>query len=95
MRWHDHPDPKARRKKTASPWGTPHVSIGAGVHSNQVSEFNQLYKDHGITGAHHRPDGKLEENSRGQRAKVHKLRHIHDQDAGYGDYAGDHACELE
>lgn len=66
-----------------------HVSHAMGCHPSQAQEFTEIYRQHGITGAHHRPsDGKFVYDSRKSRAEVMKLRGMIDKDAGYSDYAG-------
>lgn len=68
----------------AKPW----KSLSAGVMKNQVQDFNDYYKQNGIAGAYHEPDGTLVCESRKARKDVGKLRGIHDNDAGYGDWGG-------
>lgn len=67
----------------------PLRSIGLGCHRTQVQEFNQMYAEAGISGAGHDPDGTCVLESRQARNKVLKLRNMRDNDAGYGDHAGD------
>lgn len=69
-------------------YSKPLQSLGAGCHPKQVTEFNQMLAGAGITGARHLPDGKCEFDSREARNQVLKLRNLRDNDAGYGDYAG-------
>ena len=72
MPWHD-----------SKPW----MSNSCGVGPSQVTEFNEIYKKSGITGAHHLPDGRLECTSRKARKDIMRLRGLFDKDAGYGDQA--------
>lgn len=65
-------------------------SLGLGCMRKQVAEFNAFYRDAGITGAHHDPDGTLVIESRQARNQVLALRNLRDNDAGYGDHAGRH-----
>lgn len=69
----------------------PLESQAIGVHRTQVKEFNEYYKKHGIVGAVHKPDGTLVMESRQARNEVLKLRGCRDNDAGYGDYAGENS----
>lgn len=68
--------------------GKPLESVGLSVHRTQATEFNKYYRDNGITGVHHKPNGDCVIESREQRNKVLALRGLRDQDAGYGDFAG-------
>ena len=68
----------------------PLESVGLSVHRNQVAEFNQMYADAKIVGAHHKADGTLVLESRQARNAVLKLRGARDNDACYGDYGGEH-----
>jgi hypothetical protein len=68
----------------------PLESQSIGVHRDQVAEFNAYYKENGIVGAGHKPDGTLVMESRQARNEVLKLRGCRDNDAGYGDYCGEH-----
>lgn len=67
----------------------PLRSLGLGCHRTQAREFNQYYRENGITGAHHDKDGVCVLESRQARNKVLKLRGLRDNDAGYGDWAGE------
>lgn len=69
----------------------PLESQAIGVHRSQVKEFNEYYKKNGIVGAVHKPDGTLVMESRQARNEVLKLRGCRDNDAGYGDYAGENS----
>lgn len=64
------------------------VSDAMAVHSNQVNEFNEMYKAAGVTGARHLPNGQLEYDSNHARNEVMKMRGLYDRDAGYGQWAG-------
>jgi len=66
----------------------PQESLALSVHRSQAAEFNKLYRDAGITSAHHKPDGTAVLESRQGRNQVLKLRKMRDNDAGYGDHAG-------
>ena len=66
----------------------PLESLGLAVHPDQVREFNEFYRKHGITSAYHKPDGTCVLEARQGRNQVLKLRDYRDQDACYGDYAG-------
>ena len=66
----------------------PLESVSSGCHPNQVQEFNQFYKQQGITGALHKKDGTCVFESRQARNQVLEARGMRDQDAGYGDWAG-------
>jgi hypothetical protein len=66
----------------------PLRSIGLGVHPSQVQEFNSWYRENGIAGAGHTPDGACILESRKARNEVLKLRGVRDNDAGYGDHSG-------
>jgi len=68
----------------------PLESVGLGVHRTQATEFNEMYRDAGISGAMHKEDGTLVLESRQARNKVLKLRGCRDNDAGYGDWGGEH-----
>ena len=68
----------------------PLESQSIGVHRTQVAEFNKMYKDAKISGAMHKEDGTLVLESRQARNEVLKLRGCRDNDAGYGDYCGEH-----
>lgn len=67
------------------PWN----SLGLSVHREQAAEFNALYKQRGITGAHHEANGDFVCTSKKARNQVLKARNTRDNDAGYGDYAGE------
>lgn len=73
--------------------GNPLVSNSLGVHPDQVEQFNRIYKERGIAGAFHRPDGMLELTSKTARNRVMEVRseasgeRCFDMDAGYGDRA--------
>lgn len=77
------------RINNATSQANPQSSIGLGVHRSQVAEFNQMYEDAGIVGAGHTEDGTLMLESRQARNKVLELRGCRDNDACYGDYAGE------
>ncbi len=66
----------------------PLESQGLSVHRSQADEFNEHYRKNGITGVHHEPNGDCVIESRGERNKVLALRGLRDNDAGYGDFAG-------
>ena len=66
----------------------PLESLGLSVHRTQAAEFNEYYRENGITGVHHKPNGDCVIESRGERNKVLALRGLRDNDAGYGDFAG-------
>ena len=68
----------------------PLESQSIGVHRSQVQEFNEMYRDAGIVGAMHKENGNLVMESRQARNEVLKLRGCRDNDAGYGDYCGEH-----
>lgn len=68
----------------------PLRSVGLGVHPSQVQEFNQMYREHGIVGASHDESGDCILESRKARNEVIKVRGCRDNDAGYGDYCGEH-----
>jgi hypothetical protein len=68
----------------------PMESQSIGVHRTQVKEFNEMYKKAGIVGAMHKENGNLVLESRKARNEVLKLRGCRDNDAGYGDYGGEH-----
>ncbi len=72
---------------------TPEESTSAGVHSGQVREFNEMYKQHGIAGAYHKPDGTCVFESNGARNAVLELRGLFDRDASYGQFAGNQSDE--
>jgi hypothetical protein len=63
----------------------PMVSMAAAVDPSQVAEYNDFYKQHGITGARHRPDGMLVLDSRSARKAMLRARGLRDNDGGYGD----------
>ena len=60
----------------------PLESQSIGVHRSQVQEFNEMYR--------HKENGNLVMESRKARNEVLKLRGCRDNDAGYGDYCGEH-----
>jgi hypothetical protein len=68
----------------ANPWVSEHL----GCHRTQVDEF-QKDIDH-IPGAYYTPDGKVVCESRQARNEVMKVRGVRDNDAGYGDWGGEH-----
>jgi hypothetical protein len=68
----------------------PLESVSVGVHRSQVAEFNKMYQEDGISGAYHKEDGTAVFESRQARNRVLKLRGCRDNDAGYGDYCGEH-----
>lgn len=61
------------------------VSVGAGVHPDQVAEFNAATRAAGLTGVEYLPNGDVRFDSRGQRAAELRRRGMHDRDGGYGD----------
>ncbi len=67
----------------------PLNSLGLSVHREQAAEFNALYKERGITGAHHEANGDCVITSKKARNQVLKARGMRDNDAGYGDHAGE------
>lgn len=70
-------------------YSTPLKSIALGVHSSQSNEFNEMYREHGILGAHHEPDGTCVLESNQARNAVMRLRGVYDRDAGYSQWAGE------
>ncbi len=76
------------RKEYSTRFGVAEKSIAAGCNSTQVADFNEFYKERGIVGARHLPDGTLEYDSQGSFNEVLKLRGLFNRDAGYGDWAG-------
>jgi hypothetical protein len=76
------------RKIYSTRFGVPEKSVAAGCHSNQVEDFNNYYRERGVVGARHLPDGTLEYESQGSFNKVLELRGLFDRDACYGQYAG-------
>jgi hypothetical protein len=68
----------------------PLRSLGLSCGADQAREFNEFYREHGITGAYHERDGTCVLESRQARNDVLKLRGVRDNDAGYGDWAGNH-----
>jgi hypothetical protein len=94
----DKANPRSKRSKV---FGVPMIgnsisesnplrSVGAGCHRMQVDEFNKYYKERGISGAYHERDGTCVFESRKARNEVMKLRGLRDNDAGYGDWSGNH-----
>jgi hypothetical protein len=79
---------EVRGKTYSTAFTTPLVSTAAGCHSGQVGEFNELYHEHGIVGAYHKPNGDCVFESQHARNQVLKLRGLRDQDAGYMQHAG-------
>lgn len=77
------------RKTYSTAYSTPQVSVAAGVHSGQAAEFNEMYKQHGITGAYHRQDGALVISDNNSRNEVMKVRGLFDREAGYRQWAGE------
>ncbi|MFH1184666.1 MAG: hypothetical protein V1755_06455 [Chloroflexota bacterium] len=69
----------------APPSNWPMVSMAAAVDPSQAAEYNEFYKQNGITGARHRPDGMLELDTRGARREMLRARGLHDNDGGFGD----------
>ena len=69
--------------------GAPRQSMSMGCHPDQVKQFNEDLKRHGITCARHTPDGVLEYTSKKARNQAMKHYGAFDKDAGYGDHAGD------
>lgn len=80
--------PKDERKSYSTAYSTPRESVAAGCHSNQVKDFNEFYKERGISGAYHREDGTLLVDSNGAMNAVLEARGLYDRDAGYGQFAG-------
>jgi len=64
------------------------VSVGLGCTKKQVPEFNRQLQEKNITGARYLPSGDLKFESRQARNAVLRLRNYRDNDAGYGDFAG-------
>lgn len=79
---------KDERKVYSTLYSQPEVSMSAGCHSSQVSEFNQMYREKGITGAYHRADGALVIEDNNSRNRVLQERGLYDRDAGYRQWAG-------
>jgi len=77
-----------RRVNNAISEAKPWKSIGMGVPSNQVDEFNRDYEKAGIVGAHHTPDGTLVCESNNARNEVLSLRGYRDNDACYRQHSG-------
>ncbi len=77
------------RKDYSTAYSTPRESVAAGCNSTQVADFNEFYRERGITGAYHREDGTLLVDSNGAMNKVLQARGLYDRDAGYGQFAGD------
>jgi len=71
----------------------PLESVGMACHRQQVTEFNEMYRDKGISGAYHKKDGTLVLESRQARNDVLKARGCRDNDAGYGDFGGDNTAD--
>ena len=92
-RWHDHPkgyEPNESathhsRAFGANGWSTGLESVGAAVHSNQVSEFREDAKKAGFTVVDFKNDGTAVFSSRGERRLYLKHRGLLDRDGGYSD----------
>lgn len=78
----------AKTNKTYSTLGGEWVSQSGGCHPEQVTEFNEWYKSLGIK-AHHKKNGDLVAIGNASRNAVLKARGIRDNDACYGQWAGD------
>lgn len=76
------------RKIYSTLYSQPEVSVAAGCNSTQVNEFNEMYKQRGIVGAYHRPDGACVFESNAARNAVLRARGLYDRDASYGQFAG-------
>lgn len=63
------------------------ASIALGCNPSQVEDFNRELAEHGKT-SRYRPDGTLMLASRAERNELMRARGLHDNDAGYGDFAG-------
>jgi hypothetical protein len=92
------PDPTEKRSRVfavprmnlAYSAAQPLRSLALGCHPQQAPEFNRWYQQHGISGAHHDASGDCLLESRQARNEVMKLRGLRDNDAGYGDWSGQH-----
>lgn len=91
---------KVPQKNRSKKFGVPPVrqaittknplrSLGLAVHPKQAEEFNEYYRSENISGAYHDSDGTCVMESRNARNEVMKLRKYRDNDAGYGDWAGE------
>lgn len=67
----------------------PLRSIGLACHRDDVGKYNEFLKSKGVTGAYHDKDGTCVIESRQARNQVLKARNLRDNDAGYGDWAGE------
>lgn len=56
-----------------------------GVMEHQVDEMRDVIRQENIPGVKVLPNGTFEITSRRGRARLNKLRALHDKDAGYGD----------
>ena len=68
--------------------GKPLDSVALAVHPSQVEAYNQSLQNRGISGAHYLPDGTCRITSRKARNQILQSQNMHDNDAGYGDWAG-------
>ncbi|WDI44781.1 hypothetical protein [Bremerella sp. P1] len=71
--------------QSAPAWSKPLKSVAASVNAEKAASYNELYRQHGITGAYHNEKGELFFESREQRKKCLALRGLVDMDGGYGD----------
>lgn len=63
------------------PWKSKNA---AGVHTSQVTEFNEMYKKAGLS-SYHEKDGTLVCADRDQRKRTLKFRNMKDNTGSYGD----------
>lgn len=66
----------------------PWKSRALACHRSQAAEFNRDLEREGIKGARYERDGTFVATSRQARNQVLKYRGFRDNDAGYGDWAG-------
>jgi hypothetical protein len=89
-----HRDFQAELVTRREPWGTtpagwPLKSMGQSVHPSQVAEAKAADARDGLKGVSYDSDGTCYFDSRQDRNAYMKSRGMRDNDAGYGDYAGD------
>lgn len=80
------PVPMVNNATTAA---RPQESLAMSCHRSQVGEYNAFCRDKQISGAHYKPDGTCVLESRQARNKLLRARGLRDNDAGYGDHAGE------
>ena len=80
----------SRKWQQGIPWSEPLHSLSLGVNPKQIPEAEKKMAALGCPTKYHPVTGDMLITDRQHRNKVMKISGVRDNDAGYGDWAGEH-----